>query len=115
MMTRQSLSPKSKAIVKPLILIPALLLLFAAVACESDPSPEANTTAKVTIEELRPLLNSERIERKFGSYGIDVLRNDDAVRMSNLYSLRDGEKICRTFAVVLSRMSLIQPLPPSTR
>jgi len=50
--------------------------------------------------ELRPLLNSERIARKFGSYGIDVLESDARVRVSNLYSLHQGSKICRTFAVV---------------
>ncbi|HEU4616401.1 MAG TPA: hypothetical protein VFV10_00075 [Gammaproteobacteria bacterium] len=48
-----------------------------------------------------PLLNSERIEQRFGSYGIDVLSSDAAVRVSDLYSLEHGRKICRTFAVVL--------------
>jgi len=51
-------------------------------------------------ERSRPLLNSERIEQKFGSYGIDVLKNSPAIRVSNLYSLHDGRKICRTFAAV---------------
>ena len=50
--------------------------------------------------ELRPLLNSERIAMEFGSYGIDVLESDARVRVSNLYSLHQGIKICRTFAVV---------------
>ncbi len=49
---------------------------------------------------LRPLLNSERIAMEFGSYGIDVLESDARVRVSNLYSLHQGIKICRTFAVV---------------
>jgi hypothetical protein len=43
------------------------------------------------------LLNSERIEKKFGGYGIDVLYNSDRLRVSNLY---DGKKITRTLAVV---------------
>jgi len=47
------------------------------------------------------LLNSERIERAFGSYGIDVLASDAATRVSNLYSVEGAEKICRTFAVTL--------------
>ena len=47
-----------------------------------------------------PLLNSERIAMEFGSYGIDVLESDARVRVSNLYSLHQGIKICRTFAVV---------------
>ena len=53
-----------------------------------------------TDERSRPLLNSERIEQKFGSYGIDVLKNSPAIRVSNLYSLHDGRKICRTLAAV---------------
>jgi hypothetical protein len=48
-----------------------------------------------------PLLNSERIAQRFGSYGIDVLESDGTVRVSNLYSLENGRKVCRTFAVVL--------------
>jgi hypothetical protein len=51
----------------------------------------------------RELLNSERIEQKFGSYGIAVLAADGRVRVSSLFS-GDGTaadpKICRTFAVV---------------
>jgi len=43
------------------------------------------------------LLNSERIEKKFGGYGIDVLYNSARLRVSNLY---DGKKITRTLAVV---------------
>ena len=44
-------------------------------------------------------LNSERIEAKFGSYGIEVLESNP-IRISNLYSTHGGKKICRTFAVV---------------
>lgn len=43
------------------------------------------------------LLNSERIEKKFGAYGIDVLYNSTGLRVSNLY---DGKKITRTLAIV---------------
>jgi len=43
------------------------------------------------------LLNSERIEKRFGGYGIDVLYNSAKLRVSNLY---DGKKITRTLAVV---------------
>lgn len=45
-------------------------------------------------------LNSERIEQRFGSYGVDVLHSDFDLRISSLYSLDAGEKICRTYAVV---------------
>jgi len=46
------------------------------------------------------ILNSERIEQTFGSYGIDVLYSDDHLRLSNLYSIEDGHKRMRTFAIV---------------
>jgi hypothetical protein len=49
---------------------------------------------------LAQILNSERIEQTFGSYGIDVLYSDQRLRVSNLYSEHDGEKITRTLAVV---------------
>lgn len=46
------------------------------------------------------LLNSERIQKKFGSYGIDVLASEAGLRRSSLYSLDDGRHTCRTYAVV---------------
>ena len=46
------------------------------------------------------LLNSERIERRFGNYAIDVVDSNEALRRSNLYSLSNGVRVCRTFAVV---------------
>ncbi len=46
------------------------------------------------------LLNSERIEQQFGSYGIDVLASEAGLRRSSLYSTKDGERVCRTYAVV---------------
>ena len=45
-------------------------------------------------------LNSERIEQRFGSYGIDVLSHKSGVRRSSLYSFAGATKICRTYAVV---------------
>jgi hypothetical protein len=47
-----------------------------------------------------PLLNSERIVNRFGNFGIEVLENDPPERISNLYSMEDGLKICRTYAIV---------------
>jgi len=44
--------------------------------------------------------NSERIRAKFGSYGIEVLENSPALRVSSLYSTHEGININRTFAVV---------------
>jgi hypothetical protein len=48
----------------------------------------------------REALNSERIAAAFGSYGIEVLEQDDAVRVSNLFSVTSDERTCRTFAIV---------------
>ena len=45
-------------------------------------------------------LNSERIERAFGSYGVDVIRSSASTRVSSLYSGDGNSKITRTFAVV---------------
>jgi hypothetical protein len=50
---------------------------------------------------FRELLNSERIEQEFGSYGLEVLHSDAMLRISNLYSESDGSRTGRTFAVVL--------------
>lgn len=63
-------------------------------------SPPA-TPAAPSAPAGRELLNSERIERRFGSYGIEVLESDDRVRVSNLFSLEGEQRICRTLAVVL--------------
>lgn len=49
------------------------------------------------------LLNSERIERQFGSYGVDLLSQDSELRRSSLYSIENGRKVCRTYAIVLYR------------
>jgi hypothetical protein len=46
------------------------------------------------------ILNSERIEQTFGSYGIDVLYSDETIRLSNLYSVHDGRRVTRTLAIV---------------
>lgn len=48
----------------------------------------------------RELLNSERIQQAFGSYGVEVLANDTRARVTSLYSIEAGTKTCRTFAVV---------------
>ncbi len=46
------------------------------------------------------LLNSERIEQRFGSYGVQVLESGPRLRISNLFSGGADERIGRTFAVV---------------
>lgn len=51
-------------------------------------------------KQLEPLANSERIYLKFGSYSIDIIENNSAIRVSSLYSTHDGVRIIRTVAVV---------------
>jgi hypothetical protein len=48
----------------------------------------------------RELLNSDRIAATFGNYGVEVLEQDDEVRVSNLFSTAAEDKTCRTFAIV---------------
>ena len=50
----------------------------------------------------RELLNSERIDARFGSYGIEVIAGDDRYRLSNLYSTdrATGIRTTRTIALV---------------
>jgi hypothetical protein len=59
-----------------------------------------------TPKTLEPLLNSERIRQRFGSYGIDVVRESESLRVSNLYSIEGGNKITRTLAVVIYAMPI---------
>ena len=46
------------------------------------------------------ILNSERIEQHFGSYGIEVLASEAGLRRSNLFSYEGNTPTCRTYAVV---------------
>lgn len=57
-----------------------------------------------------PLLNSERIRMRYGSYGIEVLHDDGRLRVSDLYSLSRGARITRTMAVVSYAEVVPEPL-----
>lgn len=46
------------------------------------------------------LLNSERIERTFGSYGVEILSQDSSRRVTSLFSGTGDQRITRTYAVV---------------
>ena len=72
--------------------IPSIVLAAALGACNAQPE----------------LLNSERIQQRFGSYGIEVLQQDDRMRRSNLYSIENGSRVCRTYAVV----EFVDPVDP---
>ncbi|MCB1073134.1 MAG: hypothetical protein H7A41_03295 [Chlamydiales bacterium] len=65
------------------------------------------------IEELKPKLNTQRIQHFFGSVGVEVLEIDSSVfpekRISNLHSLdEEGQKQMRTLAIV----DFAQPIHP---
>jgi len=64
--------------------IPETILAIALSACVVEPE----------------LLNSERIERRFDSFGLDLLRGSNGLRRANLYSFNDKRKVCRTYAIV---------------
>ena len=59
---------------------------------------QENNTKKAFVP--TKILNSGRIELRYGSYGIDVLENNDSIRVSNLYNTHKNNKITRTFAIV---------------
>jgi hypothetical protein len=65
---------------------------------QAVPSPSSNAVQPAAG---RQLLNSERIEQRFGSYGVEVLAGDPRIRVSNLYSEGGGQRTCRTFAAVV--------------
>ena len=63
--------------------------------------PLSVVAAAISACALEPeLLNSERIEGRFGTYGIEVLSSEAGLRRSNLYSTDNGIRTCRTYAVV---------------
>lgn len=84
-----------------------LVLAFAATAVlplgdgAAQTVQSAPRSSSATPAAGRPLLNSERIAQRFGSYGVEVLANDPRLRVSNLYSESGGIRTCRTFAVVV--------------
>ena len=56
------------------------------------------------------MLNSERIEQRYGSYGVTVLSQDSGVRRSNLHSIEKSGPVCRTYAVVLYSESFTEEI-----
>ncbi len=67
------------------------------ISCSTNTHPGETSTEE---NHSRPLRNSDRIQMKYGSYGIDILENGDKIRVSNLYSTHNDVKTNRTFAVV---------------
>lgn len=63
--------------------------------------PSSIAAAALSACAIEPeILNSERIEERFGSYGIEVLSNRPGLRRSALFSGENKDKTCRTYAVV---------------
>ena len=56
----------------------------------------ATVTAEVT-----PSLNSDVIRERFGSYGVEVLSQNDELRVANLFSGEGNSKVSRTLAVTV--------------
>lgn len=85
-----------------------ILIIFSNIAY-ANPLPEP-TEEQVAI--IKPMLNSDRIDYFFGSYGVETLLNcNEALqqaRISNLHSVHGKHKIMRTLAVV----DFITPIPP---
>ena len=81
------------------------LVLFSLSSCsikvnDGGSSNSNKSVSNVDYTQLRPLLNSERIKSKFGSYGIEVLESGKKIRVSNLYSISHNQKTTRTLAIV---------------
>ena len=63
-------------------------------------------------DQLRPLLNSERIQSCFGSYGVEVLEQNGSLRISSLYSLDGEQRITRTLAISEFAREMPEDLQP---
>jgi len=71
------------------------------VAMYRNPVPSIVLAAALSACSLQPeVLNSERIKDRFGSYGIEIIEQNDETRRSSLYSTSNGKRTCRTYAVV---------------
>jgi hypothetical protein len=77
-------------------LAPLLALALALGSCTASGAGPATGA-----DSQRELLNSERIARRFGSYGVEILESDARLRVSSLYSVEEGGRVCRTLAVVV--------------
>jgi hypothetical protein len=68
---------------------------------QHTPIPTVVLAAALSACSLQPeVLNSERIKDRFGTYGVEIIDQNDSTRRSNLYSTHDGVSVSRTYAVV---------------
>lgn len=69
------------------------------------------TALNLSCSSARPALNSERIEQRFGNYGVSIIGQTTTERLSGLYSVSaDGERTIRTLAFVEFSASSAQEL-----
>ena len=78
---------------------PLALLLAFVLALGACTAPSVRVASGDGLQ--RELLNSERIARRFGSYGVEILESDARLRISSLFSVEQGRRVCRTLAVVV--------------
>ena len=83
-----------------ILLLILTLLVNSGFACSNI---SIKTDLQNESEWLKPgLLNSKRIELKFGSYGVQAIpQENNQVRLSNLFSISQGRKYTRTIALTL--------------
>lgn len=84
---------------RPMTALTRLVAAVLALAAASVASAQLAAPSAVTAH-AREQLNSERIEARFGSYGVEVLEPGPPLRVSDLYSAENGVRTCRTFAIV---------------
>jgi len=60
-------------------------------------------------------LNSERIVQRFGSYGVQLVEQDENRRIASLYSEHDGLRTCRSYAIVFFESPLDPALEAADR
>ena len=59
------------------------------------------TQVPTVAAEVTPSLNSDVIRERFGSYGVEVLSQNDELRVANLFSGEGNSKVSRTLAVTM--------------
>ena len=59
------------------------------------------TQVTTVTAEVTPSLNSDVIRERFGSYGVEVLSQNDELRVANLFSGEGNSKVSRTLAVTV--------------
>lgn len=58
-----------------------------------------------------PELNSERIQKRYGSYGVEVLSQSEELRVANLFSRDADGATCRTLAITRFEATAAQDFP----